>query len=150
MAQPPIVHQYHAPHSTRVMVDRDEEHLRLLAVFHFIVGGFNLLVLVLLVLLPLVLGPSYYAALNIPQPPGGWQERLIGALLVGSLQTLIYALNGWSLKNHHNRISCMILSVIECLSIPLGLILGVSAILVLRRDSVKELFDRAKAQVAPQ
>lgn len=143
----------HHAHAPQVMVDRDVEHLRLLGIFHFVVGGFNLLVLVFFVLAPLLMGPSYYSTLGIPLPSGGlmaMQERLVAALIIGGLQTLIYGLNGWSLKNHHNRISCIIMSVIECVSIPIGLILGVSAILVLRRDTVKDLFERAKAQMLPQ
>jgi hypothetical protein len=142
---------YPQHHGARVTVDRDEEHLRLLGIYHFVVCGINLFALLVLVLLPLMIGPAYYEALRMPIPPTGMvgvQERLVAALLVGGLQTLIYGLNGWSLKNHHNRISCIVMSVIECLSIPLGLLLGISAILVLRRDSVKELFARANAQVS--
>jgi hypothetical protein len=153
MANSYSTHHYGDAPSHRVLIDRDEEHLRLLALFHFVVAGFNLLALLLLVVLPLALGPNYYAALKLPQPPGGLaaiQQRLVGALIVGGLQTLIYAYNGWCMKNHHNRISCMIMSVFECLSIPVGLILGVSAILVLRRDSTKALFESANAKMAPQ
>ncbi len=133
----------------RPLVDRDEEHLRLLSVFHWVAAGFNLLVVVLLVLVPLLWGADYYASLKIQLPPGGMaamSRRLMEALVAGSLQTLVYALNGWSIRQHQFRISCMILSVVECLSLPLGLILGVSAILVLRRDSVKALFTRNNLQ----
>ena len=135
------------PH--RPWIDRDEEHLRLLSVFHFVAAGFNFLIVVLLVLVPLLWGADYYATLNIQLPPGGMaamSRRLMEALIAGSLQTQVYALNGWSLRQHQNRISCMVLSVVECLSIPLGLIMGVSAMLVLRRDSVKVLFERNKPQ----
>jgi hypothetical protein len=153
MTTPPIVHQYHAPQNTRVLVDRDEEQLRLLAIFHFAVGGLNLLALVLFVLAPLVMGAGYYAMLRVPLPLGSMAEmqpRLINALIIGGSQILIFGLNGWFLKKHQNRISCMILSVVECLSIPLGLILGVSAILVLRRDSTKALFQQEKILITPQ
>lgn len=136
-------HGYHQQNS-RVMVDRDVEHLRLLGVFHFVVGGLCLVILVFLVLLPLLLGPSYSNGVNSHKSAA----QLVGDLIVGGLLTLILMLNGWSLKNHHNRISCMVMSIFECLSIPLGTILGVSAILVLRRESVKQLFERAKSQVA--
>ena len=130
-------------HSLAPLVNRDEEHLRLLAIFHFVVGGFNLLALLVFIILPLVIGPAYYAALHMPLTADAMpmvQKQLVGGLIVGSLQTLIYGLNGWSMQHRRNRISCLILSIIECVSIPLGLMLGVSAILVLRRATVKALF----------
>jgi hypothetical protein len=125
------------------MVNRDEEHLNLLALYHWVVAAIMALILFVFVLLPLVLGPGYLAALHVAVPAGGKQAmqlRLISGLLVGGMATLVFALNGWSLKKRQYYICCIILSCIECLSIPLGMILGVSAILVLRRESVKAMF----------
>jgi hypothetical protein len=129
-------------HIGRIMVDRDEEHLRLLGNYHLLIAGINAVGLLLFVILPLLLGPSFYAALGMPMPDseGAMQQRLLAGLFIGGLMTLVYAMNGLSLKGKRNRISCMILSVVECLNIPMGMILGISAILVLRRESVKTLF----------
>lgn len=79
----------------------------------------------------------------MPVPSGGkaaLQEHLIKGLLVVGLVTAILALNGWSIKKRQHYLSCLVLSCIECLSVPVGMILGVSAIMVLRRESVRELF----------
>lgn len=131
------------------MVNRDEEHLKLLGLYHFVVAGFNLLALILFVIVPLLMGPAYMQSLTGTLPPGGAaavQQQLIGGLIVGGLLTFILAMNGWSLRRHENWMSCIIMSCIQCLSIPLGMILGISAILVLRRPSVKELFRQTKLQ----
>lgn len=132
-------------HPGSIMVNRDEEHLNLLAQYHLVVAAISALVLLVFVLLPLLLGPGYLAALHINLPAEGrpgMQMRLVSGLLVGGTATAIFALNGWSLKKRQYYICSMILSCIECLSIPLGMILGVSAILVLRRESVRAMFHR--------
>lgn len=146
-----------AQHSDRMFVDRDEEHLRLLGLYHFIVSGLCFLAVVIFVIVPLLIGPGN---LGVPLPPGGaaaLQKQLVGGLLIGGLLTFIFAMNGWSLRRHENLITCMILSCIECLSIVLGftlggfgLILGISAVLVLRRPSARALFQSTQAEAAPK
>lgn len=126
-----------------ILINRDEEHLRLLGLYHLVVAGINAVVLIVFFVLPLLLGPDFLAGLNVPVPPGGkaaLQEHLIKGLLMVGLVTVILALNGWSIKKRQHYISCLILSCIECLSVPVGMILGVSSILVLRRESVREIF----------
>lgn len=143
----------HTTHLQQVMVDRDEEHLKLLGIYHFVVAGLLLLTVIMFVIVPLLVGPGNLGA---QLPPGGVaavQQQLIIGLIVGGLLTFVFAMNGWSLRRHENLITCMILSCLECLTIVLGfslggfgLILGISAVLVLRRPSVKELFKRTKTQ----
>lgn len=126
-----------APHHASALVNRDEEHLRLLSGYHLLFAGILTVILLVFTLLPLLLGSAYFQALKLqPTPP----DKLITALIIGALYTTVVALNGWSLKKQRHRISCIILSCIECLNIPFGMILGISAILVLRRESVRELF----------
>ena len=130
------------------MVDRDEEHLRLLGNYHLLVAGLNALGLLFFVLLPLILGPAYINAIggDIGNPPELLQRRLLATLIIGGILTFIYAMNGISLKNKRNRISIFMMSVLECLNFPLGMILGISTILVMRRESVKALFSAARLQ----
>lgn len=124
-----------------IMVNRDEEHLKLLGLFHLIIAGLNALAIIIFVLVPLLMGPSFFSAVQIPPVP---PEKLIFGLLLGILIVAVYAFNGWSLRNKKYRISCMILSCIECITnLPYGMILGLSAIFVLRRESTAELFKRA-------
>ncbi|HEY9746082.1 MAG TPA: hypothetical protein V6C99_07680 [Oculatellaceae cyanobacterium] len=127
----------HSHHSAHGLVNRDEEHLRLLGVYHLLFAGFSGLGVLWFGLLPLLLGPTYFQWLNKPPVP---PEVLFFGLVSGSLITAVMAFNGWSLKAHRHRLCCIILSCIECLISPVGLVLGISAILVLRRESVRELF----------
>lgn len=124
------------------LVNRDEEHLKLLAFYHFLFAGINTLFLVVFVILPLVMGPGAYGPMHFPGGPGplDMRQRLLGGLLIGGLMILVFAMNGWSLKNRQNRISSMILSCVECLSLPWGMVLGISTLMVLKRESVKALF----------
>lgn len=129
---------------TSALVNRDEEHLRLLSNYHLLMAGLTLLALVLFTLLPLLVGPAFFAYLRVPPSP---PEKLMFGLLSLGIVSAIYAFNGWSLRNKQHRLSCIILSCIECLTnLPYGMILGISAILVLRRESVRELF---KKQTTP-
>jgi hypothetical protein len=49
-------------------------------------------------------------------------------------------LTGYWLRKLKNRMFCFVIACILCLSAPLGTILGIFTILVLQRESVKELF----------
>lgn len=130
-----------------MLVDRDAEHLRLLGIYHMVFGAFSLIILLLFVLAPLIIGPSFYSSLHVPVPdPALLRKQLLTGLLAGGLQVFVYVMNGWCLYRHRNRMSAIVMSIAECLSIPIGLVLGLSAIIVLRRDTVKELFNRNKPQ----
>lgn len=125
---------------TSISVNRDEEHLQLLGFYHLLMAGLTTLALVLFTLLPLLIGPSFFKFLGLPPNPP--EKLMIGLLFLG-LVSAVYAFNGWSLRKKQHYISCIILSCVECLTnVPYGLIMGISAILVLRRESVKELFNK--------
>jgi len=139
----------HAHHHLPSTDELDLKQLRLLSNAHFVLAGLSLLLLVGLVLLPLFMGPAYFRMMHWTYSPAALallKESLVAKLMNGGLQTLIFALNGWSLRHHQNRISCLILSVFECLSLPpFGLILGIYGIRILQRESVKAIFDHAKS-----
>ncbi len=125
------------------LVDRNLEHLRLLAIYHLIIAAAVVLLGIFLYGLPLVMG----AALPLVFPglptwsPGVSRIQLGASLLVILVQVAVLGLNGWCLRNRKHWLSCVILSCIECLcALPLGLLLGISAVLVLRRESVKTIF----------
>lgn len=129
------------------LVNRDEEHVRLLAGYHLVIAGFHGVALFLFVLLPLLIGPAFYRALGTPQPPNPllWQQLLLVNLLIRGLLTFLIALNGWSLKRRRYWLTCVLLSVLECSALillhdPLSFLLGISAVLVLRRPGVKAMF----------
>ncbi len=123
------------------LVDRNDEHLRLLGLYHgLITAGFLLLVL-LMYALPLLIGPRYYQVVVLFKPLT--PQLLLAGLLLSLIQVTVMGLNAWCLFRRKNRLSCMVLSCAECLCLPpLGFILGLSAVLVLRREAVAVLFQK--------
>lgn len=136
------------PVSNSFLVDRNVEHLRLLTLYHFVVAILLAVLWVLFYVLPLVLGAAYYEFLRLPVNLSGEALRvqLFSGLVVHGAQVAVLALNGWSLRQRKHWWSSVILSCVECLCIPpMGLLLGISSVLVLRRESVKTLFKTPQA-----
>jgi hypothetical protein len=130
------------------LVDRNLEHLRLLGIYHRVIAFAVALLGIFLYGLPLVMGAPLFSLLFPWLPtlsPGVSSIQLGKGLLVMLVQVTVLGLNGWWLQNRKNWLSCVILSCIECLcSFPLGLLLGISAVLVLRRESVHAIFSMEK------
>ncbi len=129
-----------------LQTDADSQHLKLLSIFHYVLGGISALFALL---------PIFHLAfgLFLTFAPGrmgnAGPPRVIGLLMTGFALVLI--LGGWafavlvvlagrflSRRKHYNY--CFVLACIECICMPLGTVLGVFTILVLMRPSVKELF----------
>lgn len=131
------------------LISRDDEHLRLLSVYHFAVAIGLAVLWVAFYILPLAIGPGYYQALGLPTTlaPEALKAQLLTGLIIYGAQIAVIGLNGWNIRQRKHRLSCLILSCVECLcTLPLGLLLGTSAILVLRRESVKVLFSSQAPQ----
>ena len=69
-------------------------------------------------------------------------------LLIGVIVLFCIILAGQSLGRYENYKYCLIVAVLECLIFPLGTVLGVLTIVVLRRESVKELFRNVQKEKA--
>jgi hypothetical protein len=128
-------------------MNQDLEHLRLLSIFHYVVGGITAL-FACIPIIHLVVGASMIAgfkgAEEVPVPLG-----LIGVIFVIIAGALILA--GWSLavcqfltgsrlSNRTNYTFCFVVAGVECILVPFGTALGVFTIIVLSRPTVKELF----------
>ena len=132
-------------------ISQDAEQLRLLSIFHYVVGGITGL-FSCLTLFYIVFGIVMIVAPEILKPPGGPREpapEFVGWFMVafGAITLTI----GWSLagcilfagrclarRRHH--MFCVIVAGFSCLFMPFGTVLGVFTIVVLTRPSVKELF----------
>jgi hypothetical protein len=132
-------------------IHQDQEHLRLLAIFHFVCAGLVALC-ACIPLIHLTLGvmmlfaPEIFGTHN-DQPP-----RVIGlifVLIAGAFILLGWTLAGllaWAgrcLLRHKAHTFCLVMAAIACLFMPLGTILGVFTIIVLIRPNVKALFNQA-------
>ena len=135
-------------------MNQDLEHLRLLSVFHYVVGGMT----ALCSLLPLVhvglglffiLAPTAFGPNPTQQPPPfiGWLFLIIGgaAIVMGMTLAALIITTGRFLGHRRHYTFCLVIACIECLMMPFGTVLGICAIIVLARESVKQLF----AQVSP-
>lgn len=133
------------------LVDRNIEHLRLLGIYHLIIASAVALIGFLFYGLPMLFG-SAFSPLAPPMKMMAMEAsrvQLLGGLLVMGGQVLVLGLNGWCLRERRNWLSCVILSCFECLCAPpLGLLLGISAVLVLRREAVRAIFSMRNEKTA--
>jgi hypothetical protein len=140
-------------------MNRDEEHLKLISIFHYVVGGLAAFFACL---------PIIHLVIGIVMLAGGFAEAsgdeefpvfLIGLMFV--LMPGFFMLCGWALavclivagrqlaKRKHYMF-CLVMACISCIFMPFGTVLGVFTIIILMRPSVKELFASTKGvQVAP-
>jgi hypothetical protein len=134
-------------------VNQDEEHLRLLAVFHYVAAGIAALfalfpVIHLIVGLFLVFGASHFKNGGTPPPPFvGWFFIIFACffILAGLTMAILILINGRCLAKRRHYTFCQVMSGIECLFMPFGTILGVFTLVVLSRPSVKPLFGQNPA-----
>ena len=129
----------------------DADHLNLLGIFHFV--GAGLAVLGILFLL------AHYAMMHaifanpklfenqkqpMPVPPEQIFAILKWVYLAGGIWFVasgsLNLASGWFLRARKGRTFSLVVAGINCLHIPLGTVLGVFTIIVLIRDSVRELY----------
>lgn len=129
----------------------DAEHLKLLAIFHYIFAGLALIGIGFLFL--------HWSFLNFmftnPElqkgsnpPPAGlmqvfiWFYIVIGAVFLTA--GLLNAISARCLQKRTGRTFSLVVAGLDCLCMPLGTALGVFTIIVLVRESVAELYDSAE------
>jgi hypothetical protein len=127
------------------------DHLRLLSVFHYIwaalgIFGLGFLALHWSIMSPM-LDPEFLARQKNPPPPEmirifahfGW---FYAAFAVYGVTTMVLnALAGRWLQARRNRTFCIVVAALNCISIPLGTVLGVFTLVVLTKPDVQRSFD---------
>jgi hypothetical protein len=128
----------------------DAEHVRLLAIFHFVAAGLALmgvafLAVYLVIFQAMFANPEMWAQAQQEAPPASmlaffrWFLGLFVAwFLVGAVGNL---LSGLFLLARRHRVFSMVVAAINCFHIPLGTVLGVFTFLVLGRESVRKLYE---------
>jgi len=132
----------------------DDDHLNLLSIFHFVAAGFACLgILFLMVHFAFMHFVFTNPALwqnqkQSPPPPEFFQMfhfvfiffyLLMGLWLLAS--AVLNILSGVFLRTRKHRTFSIVVSAINCLQVPLGTILGIFTIIVLTRNSVRELYE---------
>jgi hypothetical protein len=126
---------------------QEEQHLQLLAIFHYVVGGLTAFfacfpLIHLTIGLAMVFGgfPG-----NQPPPPQfvGWLFIILGGgfFVVGQTLAICIIIAGRFLARRKHYLFVFVVACCECLFMPFGTILGVFTIILLSRESVKSAFD---------
>jgi len=134
---------------------QDAEHLKLLAIFYYIVGGLSFLgslfggiYIVMGAAFSRVFATTPATSHGSPPPPEmGWVIVGFGILIslfciamgVGSILT------GRWISARKNKTFCMVVAGFSCLSVPLGTALGVFTFIVLSRPTVAALFENSQS-----
>jgi hypothetical protein len=130
------------------MVDRDQEHLRLLTLCYYLLAGttafFSLFALLYVAFGAIVLSgviPQSQSSNDDPRIVGYVLAGIGGAIfLLGIVSAILYFLVARGLRDRRSRTLCFAMACLTCLYIPFGTAIGVCTIQVLNRPEVKRLF----------
>ncbi|MGB7158298.1 MAG: hypothetical protein WBD40_09550 [Tepidisphaeraceae bacterium] len=147
---PPVPYAQPVSYASAQTSSADDQHLRLLALFHYIWGGitvaFSSLAIIYIILGGIMLAsPNSLASPGQPPPPAlvGWMFVLMGGVFLVLGWTLggLTIYSGRCMSRRRARTFSIVMAAINCLSFPLGTTLGVFTILVLARPTVKAEYD---------
>ena len=136
----------------------DEQHLRLLGIFHYVVGALT----ALFALFPLihfslglffVLAPPHSPQQQGGPPPAfiGWFFMIIGGMLFllgESFAACVFAA-GRFIRSRRRYWFVFVVACLQCAFFPFGTVLGVFTIVVLSRPSVKQIFGLGVSEQPP-
>ena len=135
-----------------------EKQLKLLSIFHYVVGG----IMALFWCFPLIhFGIGFYMTFFADKPaanshpPPAWFGLLFmlvgGALfLMGQAMAWCAIAAGRFIAQRRRYLFVFVVACVECMFTPFGTILGVFTIILLSKDHVKALFGDASAGPAPE
>ena len=133
------------------------ENLRLLSIFHYVVGGLIALfasfgLIHFAVGLIFLFNPTCFPPTD-PQgapPPPTWVGLLItiiggGVVLTGWTLGFLTILSGRFIAQRKRRMFSLVMGCINCVLFPFGTVLGVFDIILLTRDDVRALYGEPPA-----
>lgn len=149
------------------MSEQVREHLRLLSIFHYVVGGIGYVVSMIpcihlaLGIFFLVAPPEKFSPPKIEvsngqtveveqvQPVTPFPSKLFGGIFVGVASMIILGgvtlssvivTAGRRLAARRSHTFCLVVAGIECLFMPFGTVLGIFTILTLVKPEARQLF----------
>ncbi|MFO1451350.1 MAG: hypothetical protein U1F61_24535 [Opitutaceae bacterium] len=142
-----------SPSLPAVTRSKDEEQLRLLAIFHYVVAGLGALFACFPLIhvgmgLMMVLNPELMTGgQKSPPPPAafGYLFIAMGAffVLLGWAAAICTLISGRMLARRRKRLFSFVMAALLCAFMPFGTILGIFTIIVLSRESVQRLYQEA-------
>ena len=125
----------------------DKEHLKILSIFHYVVGGLGALFACFPILhvgigIAMVAGAFPNHNGNGPPQAFGWLFIILPGfiILTGWTVAVCIIMAGRRLARFTNHTFCLVVAGVECIFMPFGTVLGVFTIIVLMRPSVRVLF----------
>ena len=131
----------------RISMNQDEQQLKLLSIFHYVVGG----MLAFFSCMPLL---HFFIGLAMLTGAIDDAPSIIGLLFVvistmfiafGWILAICLIVAGINLAKRKRYMFCLVIAAIGCIFMPFGTVLGIFTIIVLMRPSVKELFSDGKS-----
>ena len=131
----------------------DNEHLRLLSIFHYVVGGIGCLFSCMTIFhiaigLTFILSPETMTGDEGETMPAffGWMFFLMGSgfFILGQVTSIAIIVSGRFVSKRKNYMYSFIVGCVECIFLPFGTVLGVFTIIILSKESVKALYDQNK------
>jgi len=147
------------PFSASGNSSKDEEHLKLLSIFHYVLVVFAVLGMIFLFIHYMI----FYTVFNNPkiieqmqknQPDQALDPReflaifkwfyifMGGCFLLCAIGNF---LSGWYIREKMHRTFSLFVGGLNCLLVPIGTVLGVFTIIVLSRESVRALYNTPSA-----
>ncbi|HUR45239.1 MAG TPA: hypothetical protein VMZ27_05110 [Candidatus Saccharimonadales bacterium] len=132
-----------------VVISKDEEHLRLLSIFHYVVAGISAFCACIPLIhvglgLMMVLRPDFMGGGRNGAPPAwfGFIFIVVGGvfILLGWTAAICTFISGRYLAKRRKRMFSFVMAAILCMFMPFGTVLGIFTIVVLSRESVQRLY----------
>ena len=124
----------------------DREHLKLLSIFHYVVGGMTIAISMFFLLhiglgLRMISDNSYCIG-HCPENQFGWMVFAMGlaAFVIGLGSGCCLIFSGVSLAKRKRYWFSVVVACVECLYMPLGTILGILTLIVLYRATVRSMY----------
>lgn len=147
----------HNPPPLPPLETKDSEHLRLVAVFHYVMAGFSLLGLGGLAFHYLFLNAFLGNSAMWEQMEGGpppaellaifkWFYLFFGVVIV--MSGVLELISARMIQKRRGRMFSLVIAGVNCLQFPFGTALGVFTFVVLLRPSVQRLYEQAAAETA--
>jgi ATP-dependent Clp protease ATP-binding subunit ClpA len=126
----------------KVWMNRDEQYLKLLSVFHYVVGGLAaFFTCIPIILLSIGIAMLVGAIDGVPGFAGVLLVMIsMVVILIGWTLAVCIIIAGRCLAKRKRYMFCLVMTAISCIFMPFGTVLGVFTIIVLMRPSVEELF----------